>query len=165
MGTTTESTRMTGLLAMYDLQTPFFDKVLEDLSDEDAHKRLHPKANHVAWLAGSLVQQRFDIAGLLAGSEHRQAANDLFKDNKGIQDGVTYPSLASFKKDWAFISPICREALVKVTDEKLNSLFEVPGMSFPFFDLVTFTLYREANCIGQIALLRRLLGYEAMKYM
>lgn len=166
MGTTTTvSTRMIGILAMYDLQTPFLNSVLEGISDEDAHKRLHPKANHVAWLAGTLVQQRYDLAGLLGGSEHRQAANDLFKDNQGIKEGVTYPSLETFKKDWAFISPVTRAVLVNVTDEKLNSLFEMPGMSFPFFDLITFTSYREANCIGQIALLRRLLGYEAMKYM
>lgn len=165
MGTTTESTRMIGLLAMYDLQTPFFNSVLDGISDKDAHNRLNTKANHIAWLAGTLVQQRFDTAELLGAGEQKQAAYELFKDNKGIQDGVTYPSLESYKKDWAHISPICRAALVKATDEKLDSIFEMPGMSFPVFDLLTFTSYREANCIGQIALWRRLLGYEAMKYM
>lgn len=163
--TTTESTRMIGILAMYDLQTPFFNSVLDGISDEDAHNRLNTKANHIAWLAGTLVQQRFDMAGLLGGTEYKQAAHDLFKDNQGIKDGVTYPSLESFREDWAHISPITRSVLVKVTDEKLDSIFEMPGMSFPYFDLLTFTSYREANCIGQIALWRRLLGYGAMKYM
>jgi hypothetical protein len=165
METAIVSNRMLGIIAIYDLQTPFFNNVLDGISDKDAHNRLNTKANHVAWLAGSLVQQRFELAKMFGAAEQEQAAHDLFKDNKGIQDGVTYPSLESFKKDWARITPVCREALAKATEEKLNSLFEMPGMSFPFFDMITFSMYREANCIGQIALYRRLLGYEAMKYM
>ena len=45
-----------------------------------------------------------------------------------------------------------------------NVLFALPDKteSFPTFDFITFMCYREANCIGQIALWRRLLGYEAM---
>jgi hypothetical protein len=41
----------------------------------------------------------------------------------------------------------------------------MPGDSMRFYELVSFMTYREANCIGQIALWRRLLGYDAMKYM
>lgn len=162
---TTVSNRMLAIIAMFDLQTPFLNSVLEGISDEDAHKRLNTKANHIAWLAGSLVAQRFELAELFGAETRKPSAHDLFKDNKGIQDGVIYPSLVSFKTDWEYITPICKTALMKATDEKLDSMFEMPGMSFPFFDMVTFTIYREANCIGQIALWRRLLGYEAMKYM
>jgi hypothetical protein len=41
----------------------------------------------------------------------------------------------------------------------------MPEMRMTYFDLIAFIIYREANIIGQIALWRRLLGYEAMKYM
>jgi len=34
----------------------------------------------------------------------------------------------------------------------------------PYFDLIAFMTYREANLIGQIILWRRLLGYEGIKY-
>jgi len=57
-----------------------------------------------------------------------------------------------------------RNALVNVSDEKLDSQFEMPEMAMPYFDLIAFITYREANCIGQIVLWRRLLGYEALKY-
>jgi hypothetical protein len=33
------------------------------------------------------------------------------------------------------------------------------------YELITFSIYREANIIGQIALWRRLLGYPGMRYM
>lgn len=165
METKPVSNRMFSLIVLYDMHTKFFASALDGISDQDAHNRLNTKANHVAWLTGSLVQQRFEMAKALNGDDRRQAANELFKDNKGIQVEVTYPSLAEFKKDWDSITPVLREAYMTVTEEKLNSQFEMPGMAFPFFDMITFVTYREANIIGQIALWRRLLGYDAMKYM
>ncbi|WP_142688029.1 DinB family protein [Chitinophaga polysaccharea] len=160
----TVSTRMQGILPLFDLHTTFFPKVLDGISDEDAHKRLDTPANHVAWLTGSLVQQRFELAGLLK-VEAASSANDLFKDFQGIKDGQQYPSLEIFKKDWQRISPLLRTALVNVTDEQLDQILEFPGMKMSLWDLLTFNTYREANCIGQIALWRRLLNYEPMKYM
>ncbi len=126
---------------------------------------MNTKANHIAWLTGSVVEQRYEIAKEL-GHDLKQAANELFKDNKGIQDGITYPPLETFKKDWESITPVLRDAFMKVTDNKLNESFEMmPGMRMTYYELITFIIYREANCIGQLALWRRLLGYEAMKYM
>ena len=164
MDTKTVSNRMFSIVVLYDMQTKFFANVIEGLSDEDRHKRLNTKANHIAWLTGSLVEQRYEIANLL-GSDLKQSAPELFKDNKGIQDDITYPSLAAFKKDWESITPVLREALVTADDKKLDESFEMmPGMSMTYYDLITFCTYREANCIGQIALWRRLLGYPGMKY-
>ena len=157
--------RMYSHLVLFDMHTDFFGKVTDGISDNDAHNRLNTKANHVAWLTGSLVQQRFELAKEF-GIDRRQSADELFKDNKGIQDDVTYPPLAEFKKDWDKITPELREALINVTDEKLDEKFEMmPGMKITYYELMTFMIYREANIIGQIALWRRLLGYEAMKYM
>src|SRR4028118_54734 len=161
----TNSNRIFSLVVLYDMHTNFFFRALDGISDNDAHNRSNTKANHIAWLTGSLVQQRYEIATSL-GADRKQAAHELFKDNKGIQDNITYPSLAEFKKDWESITPLLKEALVNVSDEKLDKLFEMmPEMRMTYFDLITFTIYREANIIGQIALWRRLLGYEAMKYM
>jgi hypothetical protein len=163
METKTISSRMQSLLVLFDMHTAFFTKVLDGISDKDTHNRLNTKANHIAWLAGSLVQQRYDIAKDI-GIKKQQAAHELFKDNKSIQDNVTYPSLAQYKKDWDDITPDARKAFAEVTDEKLNGEIEMGGMKMTLYNLITFTVYREANQIGQIALWRRLLGYKAMKY-
>jgi len=155
---------MESIMDLYDMQTTHFSNVIEGITDGDAHNRLNTKANHIAWLTGSLVEQRFEIANHL-GIAGKQTAEELFKEGKGIQDGATYPSLASFKKDWETISPVLRDAFVKVTDEKLDTTFEMmPGMKMTIYELVSFCSYREANCIGQIALWRRLLDYAPMKY-
>jgi hypothetical protein len=75
MEITTTSNRMFSLLVLYDMQTLYFERALEKISDEDAHKRLDTKANHIAWLTGSLVQQRYEIANLLG----------VFRKTEGIR--------------------------------------------------------------------------------
>ena len=158
------SDRMYSIIVLYDMYTTFFSRAIDGISSNDAHNRLNTKANHIAWITGSLVEGRDEIASIL-GSKQQQAAHELFKDHKGIQDDVTYPSFQSFEQDWNKISPVLKEILLNITDEKLDSPFEMmPGQTFSIYELITFTVYREASCIGQIALWRRLLDYPAMKY-
>jgi hypothetical protein len=166
METKPVSDRMYGFLVLYDMHTKFYHSVLEGIKDEDATKRLDTKANHIAWLAGSLLQERFELANLL-GLELKAGADELFKHHQGIKDDVKYPTLSTYEDQWNTISPILREKLLHVTDEQLDEVinFPVEQMSFPLFEMVSFNTYREANCIGQIALWRRLLGYDGMKYM
>lgn len=160
------SNRMYGFLVLYDMHTSFYHKALDGINDADALKRLDTKANHIAWLAGSLLQERFELANLL-GIPMNASSNELFKHHQGIKDGLKYPKLSVYQTEWDQISPLLREKLMTVTDEELDKVihFEVEQMSFPLFEMLSFNTYREANCIGQIALWRRLLGYEGMKYM
>lgn len=163
METTTVS-RISSLITLYDIHTKYFGNVIEGISDKDAHNRLNTKANHIAWIAGSLVYQRYDLARLL-GSDLKPGFYELFKDFKGLQDNVTYPSLSEYKNEWDKITPVLRDLLINVSDEKLDSIFEMPEMKMSHFDLIAYNIHREAYCIGQIGLWRRLLGYEPMKFM
>jgi len=158
------SNRLYAIIDLFDLHTPFFESALDAISEEDSTNRLGTKANHIAWIAGSLVQERYETANLL-GLDLKPSAHELFKDHKGIQENVGYPSLDSFKKDWKEISPILRAQLLTVSENELDKILEFPEMSFSLYEMISFQMYREANCIGQIALWRRLLGYDAMKYM
>ena len=165
MQTKPVSNRMYAHLVLFEMHTKFLHAALEGISDEDAHKRLETKANHIAWLTGSIIQQRFEVAKMF-GSKHISPADESFKNNKGIQDDITYPSLKDFLKDWEIISPVLREIFVNLPDDKLDEVFELmPEMKMPHFDFISFVIYREASIIGQLALWRRLLDYKAMNYM
>lgn len=163
METKTASSRIEGLLTLFDMQTTFFERAIDGISEEDAYKRLNTKANHIAWLTGSLVQQRF-LMTTETNPGLKQTGDELFKDNKGIQDDAKYPSLAEYLKDWRMISPIAREALVMIDDKKLDSEMDMGFMKMTYYELISFTIYREASIIGQLALWRRLLDYPALKY-
>lgn len=159
----TTSTRTQALLTLFDYQTTFFAKALDGISEDDMYNRLHTEANHPAWLAGSLVHQRFMMASEMQ-HEVKQTKGELFHNNKGIQEEERYPSIQEYINDWNNITPIAREALVKIDDHKLDSLFDMGQMQMPYYNMICFTIYREASIIGQLALWRRLLGYPAMKY-
>ena len=64
--------RVSSLIYLYDMHSGFFTNVLDGISDKDAYNRLDTKANHVAWLAGSLVQQRFEMFNWITGSNEQQ---------------------------------------------------------------------------------------------
>lgn len=163
MDTQTASTRTIGLLSLFDYQTGFFARALEGISEEDMYNRLNTQANHPAWLAGSLVNQRFMMASE-TGTGLKQTGEELFKNNKGIQADVQYPTIAEYLKDWERITPEARKALVTIDDKKLDSEIDMGGMKMTYYELICFTIYREASIIGQLALWRRLLGYPALKY-
>jgi hypothetical protein len=163
MTTQTASTRTEGLVALFDMQTGFFARAIEGISEQDTYNRLNTKANHMAWLTGSLVQQRFLMTSETRPGQ-KQTGEELFKENKGIQDNAKYPTNAEYLADWERITPIAREALVAMDDAKLDSDFEMGPMKMSYFELISFTIYREASIIGQLALWRRLLGYPALKY-
>lgn len=163
MQTQTASTRTQGLLTLFDYHTGFFTRALDGISDDDMHNRLNTEANHPAWLTGSLVQQRFQMASE-TGSGLKQTGEELFKNHQGIQAGARYPTVAEYIKDWERITPEAREALVAIDDKKLDSEIDMGGMKMTYYEMICFTIYREASLIGQLALWRRLLGYPALKY-
>src|SRR5215210_7015996 len=78
MDTQTASTRTIGLLSLFDYQTGFFPRTLEGISEEDMHNRLNTQANHPAWLACSLVNQRFMMASETK-TGLKQTGEELFK--------------------------------------------------------------------------------------
>src|SRR5829696_4562299 len=152
----TASNRTIALIKLFDYQTGFFAKALDGISQTDMHSRLNTQANHPAWLAGSLVNQRFMMASE-TGTGLKQTAEELFKNNKGIQEGVQYPTIEEYIKDWQRITPEARESLVNIDDKKLDSEIDMGGMKMTYYELICFTIYREASIIGQLALWRRLL--------
>jgi hypothetical protein len=163
MQTQTASTRTYALLTLFDYQTDFLPKALTGISEADMHNRFGTQANHPAWLAGSVVNQRFMMASE-TGSGQKQTGEAFFKNHQGIQEGAQYPTVAEYLSDWQKITPEAREALVNITDEKLDSEIDMGGMKMTYYEMICFTIYREASIIGQLALWRRLLGYAALKY-
>src|SRR5678815_1888697 len=86
---TAKKTALQVLINLYDYHTRLFNNVIVGISDEDANKRLNTKANHIAWITGSLVTVRYDLARML-GINQQQATGELFKNNRGIPVSYTH---------------------------------------------------------------------------
>ncbi|MDB5231166.1 MAG: hypothetical protein JWN76_1971 [Chitinophagaceae bacterium] len=102
METKTVSNRMSSLIVLFDMQSNYFKSAIDGISDKDAGNRLGKKANHIAWIAGSMVYERYELARSLE-VDLKQSTDELFKDHKGIEDSASYPSLSEFKKDWKLL--------------------------------------------------------------
>jgi len=161
---TLKDMRLYAIFDLYDMHTDFFRRALDGISDDDAHNRLGTKANHVAWIAGSVVESRF-VGARELGLDLKQGAHELFSDFKGIQDGVRYPPLSQYLADWEKVSPALREKTLEVDAAWLDERKNMEGWEASNLEMINFSTYREANMIGQTALGRRLLGYPALNYM
>ena len=162
---TPQKMSMPVLINMYDWHTKLFKNVVDGISDKDAQNRMNTKANHIAWIAGSLVNGRYAL-GKFMQVDLQPASYELFKDYKGIQDNISYPSINEFKIEWDMITPLLKNAMNNLSEEQLSGPdpFKMPGGPYTFLDTIVACIDRESYCIGQIGLYRRLLGYEAMKY-
>ena len=87
METKPKSLKMAPFIFLYDLHTQLYPNVITGITPEDAHKRLDSKANHAAWIAGSLLQQRVEMINNLGGKAS-QAEEEHFNNNQGIKDDV-----------------------------------------------------------------------------
>ena len=153
------------LATQFDLHTRLFNNVLDGITDAEANERARDTVNHLTWLAGHLTSTRFGM-GKIAGLEEQDPWSDLFSHGHSISDEADYPSIEAIKAKWDAISGAISASLAHLPDAVLSS--PAPAKT-PIDDgtlggMLTFLMHHEAYHIGQMGLLRKYLGKEAMKY-
>lgn len=165
MEANTKKAALQFFISVFDFHTTQYHNALESIPGEETHNRLNSKANHIAYIAGRMIYERHELAkGINIHVD--LATTGEFKDFKGIQDDITYPSLEEYKKDWDKISTALKEGLQQLTEEQLNGPdpFNMPSGNYTLFDSIVFTIDHESYFLGQLGLYRRLLGIAAMKF-
>ena len=144
-----------------------FLMVLEGISEEDAKKRIDGKTNHIIWMAGNFLDMRYALANVL-GLNEDNPQGELFFQGKALNEDFVYPTLEELRKNFHHISPLVYQKLLVLSDEDLDADFPM-GMNIDFFpenvlNFVGMCIGREDYLCGQIGLMRKILGYEGMKY-
>jgi len=154
-----------------DLNTRFFRNVLQGISDEDGLQRPGENANHIRWIAGHMVVSRFRLATRFKLTTEpypyfdRYVLKDVPPPNaKPLDPGVEYPRLAEALRYWDLYSQGLTAALAALPEEQLMA---ETAVSTPIGDPtvaggLTFLLSHEAYHIGQMSMIRKALGYNAM---
>lgn len=155
------------VIPAYRMHSQLFNNALEGISEEAALKRTDNNTNHVVWMAGNLVSCRYWIANLV-GIPEKDPNEDLFKEGRALDESLDYPTLADLKKNFAEISPKAYEKLLSVTDDNLDEDYSF-GMNISFvpenvLNMIGMCIGREDYLLGQIGLMRRLLGLKGMSY-
>lgn len=144
-----------------------FLMVLDGISEDDALKRIEGRSNHIIWMAGNFLDMRYALGSVLGLSEKFEF-RDFFFQGKALDESFKYPSSQQLKEAFHKISPLVYRKLLEVSDDDLDKAFPM-GMNIDFFpetllNFVGMCVGREDYLCGQIGLMRRILGYEGMKY-
>ena len=153
------------LVTQFDLQTRLFNNVLDGISDAEADVRVRDNVNHIKWLAGHLTSTRFSM-GKIGRLEAEDPWAELFSHGHGLREDADYPSIDAIKAQWNAISGPISAGLANLPDAALSSPApaKVPVNDDTLGGMLAFLMHHEAYHIGQLGLLRRILGKEAMKY-
>jgi uncharacterized damage-inducible protein DinB len=155
----------------YSLHTKLFNNVLEDIDNNKGSERLNDHVNHLQWIAGHLTNSRYSIApiiGLKMPFPYWEIYTDLTAPpphNRAVDTTIEYPSLTEIKKYWNSLSEPLIGKLSHLENGQLASAspFAVPTGK-TILDLLSFIASHESYHIGQMSIIRKYLGKEAMSY-
>lgn len=155
---------MSTIKQQFDLHTRLFNNVLDGISDTDTNSRANEHVNHLKWLAGHLCSARFGFKDL-AQLDQADPYGDLFGHGKAINPEADYPSIENIRENWNAISGQISAAFDQLPAEALEANApKVPIGDGKMGDFLDFLMHHEAYHIGQMGILRRFLGKDAMSY-
>jgi len=161
-----EIAMLTELLALHEifrLNTGLLRNALAGVDDASARRKLHPDINPVAFLVIHLLDARFSMARMIGAPAENphQAAWDAASSFDALP-GV--PPLEELLALWLRVSTALAERWPRMTAADLAAPASHP---FPVADPsrlggLAFLLQHESYHLGQLGLLRRMLGLPAM---
>ncbi len=155
------------IIPAFRMQSQMFNNILKGIKDKDILHRVEGRTNHILWMAGNVVNCRYWLANIL-GIKDTDPYEDLFGQAKALDEGLPYPSLDALKKEWHKISPKLYQRLLSMTDKELQQPYAF-GMKVDFvaenkLNMIGMATDRQSYLFGQLGLMRRILGYEGVKY-
>lgn len=153
------------LHGLFRLHTRLYLNCLEGVDDHAARRRPDGRTNSLAFVAVHLVDARHFLAAYLAA----EAANPfaaLLKDARGIDDVEGLPGVEEVRAAWRGVSEVLDARLAALTEEEIRA---ASPQAFPVEDRsvlggIAFLAHHDAYHVGQMALLRKHLGFGPMQY-
>lgn len=149
----------------FRMNTRLYRNCLDGVDDEAARRRPSVGTNSLAFVALHLVDSRHFVAGMIgAPAPHPFAA--LLQDARGIDNLLSIPRLTDIRDAWDAVSPVVEARLAALDDQELAA---PSPQRFPLDDAtvagaLTFLAHHDSYHVGQMALLRKYLGFEPMRY-
>lgn len=164
---TAKSKKLDIVIPAFRMHSQSFKNALEGITEEAALKRFENNTNHIVWMVGNFISCRYWMGSVL-GIEDSNPYEELFKDARALDERYSYPTLQELKRNFSVISPKVYQKLVQVTDDRLDENFSF-GMNVFFvpetiLNVVGMCIGREDYLLGQMGLMRKLLGLQGMSY-
>lgn len=144
-------------LQMLQMQQGIFQNALQDISDQEALTRANEQTNHMNWILGHVTTCRYMLANSM-GLTMEDPNGKLYFQAIGDYD---YNDLKTIEVNWLKISNQLLPYLEQLQAEDLAHPINDQGTSR--LDILLFYIYHEAYHLGQIGILRKVLGLTPMK--
>ena len=154
------------LKAQFDLHSRLFNNALEGVTDVDANKRNSEQVNHMKWIAGHLLNTRLDSLTRMTGGTGDTSYGAQFGRGMSLDASANYPPIEEITSRWNAASEAISIGLTHLPEELLSSESpaKAPIADETFRGMLAFLISHEAYHIGQLSILRKLVGKEAMSY-
>ena len=147
----------------YRFNDSFLLNSVKDLAPEEWVKRPGEICNHVAWIVGHVIWARTAVLGRLGGEKWAAPWLGLFARGAKLDDGAAYPSSDTLIDAWKEVGGVLNQALENASEDLLGCAVTPPGP--PSADgkisgQVRFLAWHETYHVGQVSIVRSLLGHK-----
>lgn len=115
-----------------------------------------------------MLNTRLDTMSKLAGLQPDTSYGAQFGRGHSLDMNAVYPSFEEISAKWEAVSPAITAGFSNIPEDVLASKapFETPitNLDDTIHGVVSFLLTHEACHIGQLSLLRKMVGKEAMSF-
>jgi hypothetical protein len=152
------------LFPLFRASNDLFHRSLEGISREDLVRRPHDNSNPMIWVAGHAMTSRTSLTKICGGENVENRWSKLFGRGASIDAQVSYPEASEIIDLWDNATEKLMNQLRVLGDEELSkpSPFPIPTGDGTKRGAVVFLNYHETYHIGQMAYLRKWLGYSQL---
>ena len=140
-----------------------FHDALEGISREDLLRRPHDDSNPLIWVAGHAMTSRTALTRI-TGEKIENPWTATFSRGATVSDDTSYPQISEIISLWDTTTETLMNRLKALTDDWLSSPspFPIPTGDKTKRGAIIFLNYHETYHIGQMAYLRKWLGYSQL---
>ena len=153
------------LASVLRLNTRLLLNCFDAITDADARRQPNEHTNNLIFLGCHLVDSRHLLAAQLDEPQFNPFS-DRLDGISGIHDMVAFPSVEEVRVAWSTLAPHVHRRVENLRPEEIAL---AAALRFPVDDrsvggMVAFLVQHESYHIGQMASIRKYLGYPSMKY-
>ena len=160
------------ITTQYQLLTDWYLFSLADITDKDGSKAIKDQVNSLEWLAGHLITGRYRNILRLGIRIEPYKYLDRFINQTipppnaiAFDKKIIYPNLTESREQWTNYADIFLNAIKNADQSILKSelAFSIPTGGKTIEDALAFMILHETYHIGQMSIMRKLLGYKSMQ--
>lgn len=163
MTLTTQSLAAGAFLKQFRSNEHFFAKALDGIQEADLWRCPAEHVNPMLWLAGHVADTRAVVLKVM-GEDYQLPWADQFRRGSHLGNPTQYPSLLEVKSVMAETSSHINAMLPLIDDERLCR--PASGIGIPraetLLDEISFLAWHDTYHLGQMAYLRKALGFPAI---